>query len=222
MKQAQVAEPPSSLRYPLMAGPATIPAGREARTTSRGDNGYSDIIFRRASWSGSAFSPNRPKSRKPRTWIENAGHEVYLPLCRDHRRLQPLFKRYLFVRIDQQWHDIMTLPGVSQVLMAGERPAILRLTMRERRKRKPRPTRIITGDEVIEAIKQQAGPDGVIELNRPADARWVREPFDRGQILRVRDVWHVLHGRDLTFQGMRAQDRVRVMLTWFGQSSIST
>jgi hypothetical protein len=36
--------------------------------------------------------------------------------------------------------------------------------------------------------------------------------------LRVKDLWHVLHGRDLTFQGMRGIDRVRVMLAWFGQA----
>jgi hypothetical protein len=130
--------------------------------------------------------------------------------------VRPLFPRYLFVELTDRWPELESLPGVSHLLRDGDKPAALRVLIpgRKRRDRPPTPTRVISGDEVIARIKSMAGPDGIIVP--PRESRYMREPFERGQILRVRDVWHVLHGRDLTFAGMRSSARVLVMLSWFG------
>jgi Transcription termination factor nusG len=154
---------------------------------------------------------------KAKRWIEDRGHEVYLPLVRERRgAIRPLFPRYLFVVLDERWPELESLPGVAHVLRDGERPARLRLVIpgRKRRNKPALPSRVINGDDVIMRIKSMAGPDGIIVP--PRESRYVREPFERGQILRVRDIWHVLHGRDLTFVGMRSSARVLVMLSWFG------
>ena len=156
---------------------------------------------------------------KARTWIASKGIETYLPLVRERGTIKPLFPRYLFSRICETWRVMLSLPGVSAVLMNGEEPATLRVyDRRQQRRRKPATTRIITGDAVIERIRHMESPDGFVQL--PASSRFFKEPFDRGQVLRVKDVWHVLHGRDLLFQGMRATDRVQVMLTWFGRKQV--
>jgi Transcription termination factor nusG len=154
---------------------------------------------------------------KAQRWIKDREHEVYLPLVRERRGvIRPLFPRYLFVVLTDRWPELESLPGVSHLLRDGDKPAALRVLIpgRKRRDRPPTPTRVISGDEVIARIKSMAGPDGIIVP--PRESRYMREPFERGQILRVRDVWHVLHGRDLTFVGMRSSARVLVMLSWFG------
>jgi hypothetical protein len=80
---------------------------------------------------------------------------------------------------------------VSGVLMADECPAAV-------------------GDEIINDLKDKEGVDGLIRLPK-------REPWARRARLRVRDPWHILAGHDLLFAGMRGNDRVRVMLSWFGR-----
>jgi hypothetical protein len=51
-------------------------------------------------------------------FLEQAGYEVYLPLVRWRTsrtratRVSALFPGYLFTRIELQWRDIRTLPGV--------------------------------------------------------------------------------------------------------------
>ena len=157
------------------------------------------------------------EEHKAKRWIENRDFQVYLPLVRERRgMLRPLFPRYLFVELNDRWPQLESLPGVSHLLRDGEKPALLRIVIpgRQRRNKPPLPSRVVTGNDVIERIKAMAGPDGVIVP--PREARYMREPFERGQTLRVRDIWHVLHGRDLTFVGMRSSARVLVMLSWFG------
>jgi transcription antitermination factor NusG len=61
--------------------------------------------------------------------LEQAGYEVYLPLVRWRtsrtratgcRRYSP---GYIFVRVEQLWRDIRTLPGVIKPVMSGDEPA---------------------------------------------------------------------------------------------------
>lgn len=158
---------------------------------------------------------------KAKRWIEDRRHEVYLPMVREQRgAVRPLFPRYLFVVLNDRWPELESLPGVSHLLRDGEKPAMLRVVIpgRQRRGKPPTPSRVVTGAEVIERIKAMAGPDGIIVP--PREARYMREPFERGTVLRVKDIWHVLHGRDLTFVGMRSSARVLVMLSWFGANQI--
>jgi hypothetical protein len=41
--------------------------------------------------------------------------------------------------------------------------------------------------------------------------------FNRGDALKVKDLWHLLAGRDLIFAGMNGRQRVRVLLNWMGR-----
>jgi hypothetical protein len=93
---------------------------------------------------------------KAKRWIQDRRHEVYLPLVRERRgAIRPLFPRYLFVVLDERWPELESLPGVSHLLRDGDKPAALRLVLpgRKRRDRPPLPTRVISGDAVIERIK---------------------------------------------------------------------
>ncbi len=152
-------------------------------------------------------------------WIRNDEHECYCPMARDPYRPQfvrPLFNRYIFVVIDERWRDVLLLPGVHQMLMTGEHPSVLRIVYRQGRKRR---LHVISGSEVISHIKSQEGRDGVILL--PRQTPLLRgEPFERGQVLHVKDRWHALSGRDLLFAGMKGRDRVQVMLSWFGTERV--
>jgi transcriptional antiterminator RfaH len=62
-------------------------------------------------------------------FLEHAGYEVYLPLVRWRtsrtraKRVSALFPGYLFTRIELQWRDIRTLPGVIKPVMCGDEPA---------------------------------------------------------------------------------------------------
>lgn len=152
---------------------------------------------------------------RARSWLQYHDHEVYLPLVREHARVRPLFGPYLFVLLTEQWGGISTLPGVAGLLMDGEHPARLHMSVVKRR-RGQIAHKTLDGDQVIARLRQQEGPDGVIMP--PREERYAKEPYDRGQIVRVRDPWHPLHGHDLTFVGMRSSDRVLVMLSWFGRS----
>ncbi len=158
------------------------------------------------------------EEQKALNWIKATGHTAYLPMAREPWRpavVRPLFNRYLFLQISERWWAVLSLPGVSGMLMTGQQPAVLRLTQRTRRGKLV----ITSGEEVIAHIKSQEGPDGIITLPRKANII-NGEPFERGQVLRVRDHWHVLHGQDLRFAGMRSSQRVQVMLRWFGHEQI--
>jgi transcriptional antiterminator RfaH len=70
------------------------------------------------------------------TNLRNQGYECYLPKMRIERvrrsvasvGLEPMFPRYLFIRLEtgdhaKSWSPIRSTPGVSQLVRFGDRPA---------------------------------------------------------------------------------------------------
>lgn len=92
--------------------------------------------------------------------LRRQGFVVYLPRflrSRRHARktemvARPLFPRYLFVSLDlarDRWRSIQGTFGVSNLVLAGDRPA-------------PVP------DEVVELIRSREGENGMVTLGLPA------------------------------------------------------
>ena len=68
---------------------------------------------------------------KAEFFLQLFGYETYLPKVRwrtgrgrtRSRRVSALFPGYIFVRVEQLWRDIRTLPGVIRPVMSGDEPA---------------------------------------------------------------------------------------------------
>jgi transcriptional antiterminator RfaH len=91
--------------------------------------------------------------------LDRQGYEVYLPMLRVRRKrrgkfvhvVEPMFPRYLFVRLDQKydnWSPIRSTYGVSGIVYFGSIPARV-------------------SDELIGALKQKADENGVQTLLEP-------------------------------------------------------
>lgn len=109
--------------------------------------------------------------RTARENLENQLFEVYLPMIITEAKAtgnrskaglvaQPLFKTYLFVRIDptvKTWRRIFSTRGVRSVFMAGERP-------------------LIVPDKVIELIqsREENGFIKIADVDGDDDRRWQR------------------------------------------------
>lgn len=104
--------------------------------------------------------------------LERQGYEIYMPRYLKKRRharkvdtvRAPLFPRYLFVAIDtaiQQWRNIYSTVGVSNLVCIGDAPAC-----------------VAAG--VIEQLKKREDDAGNIRMER-------RMPFKPGAAVRVLD-----------------------------------
>jgi transcriptional antiterminator RfaH len=124
-----------------------------------------------------------------------AGYVTYLPrlraCCRSRGRrivtTPALFPGYCFVLIELQWHTARWSPGVARIVLDGTAPA-----------RVP--------DAVIAEIRSRER-GGLVDLPRPPKFR----PGDR-----VRIVHGALQGQLGLFAGMKARQRVEVLLAILG------
>jgi transcriptional antiterminator RfaH len=129
------------------------------------------------------------------------GFEVYLPRLRV-KRITParktsvqapaLFPGYAFVLIELQWHAARWSPGVTRLVLDGDRPAKV-------------------PDKVISDLKSRER-NGLVEL--PADPG-----FRRGD--RVRIVRGVFSGQLALYEGQRPRDRVAVLLQLLGRVELA-
>jgi transcriptional antiterminator RfaH len=126
------------------------------------------------------------------------GFEVYLPRIRLKRvtRRTPttaaLFPGYCFVAIELQWHAARWSPGITRLVLDGDRPAKV-------------------PDKVIAELKgRERG--GLVEL--PADPG-----FRRGD--RVRIVRGPLLGLEGLIEGLRPQQRVEILLAALGRVELA-
>src|SRR6516225_7579580 len=102
--------------------------------------------------------------------LERQGFDVWYPRVEEVRRYRdklikvpaPLFRCYVFVRVELQWHDIRRTDGVTQVVFKGDAPARL-------------------DDAIVDALKARTGPDGLIHLPKPR-----RPSLRRGDRVRIR------------------------------------
>jgi len=137
------------------------------------------------------------KPRRERAALDNLerqGYRAYLPLARVHRRergrlaarVEPLFPRYLFLRLsdrDEDWGPIRSTIGVSALVRFGATPARL-------------------PDAFVEALRAREDAGGVQELP------W-RE-IAAGE--RVRIVDGALAGLEAVFHARTGAERVVVLL----------
>jgi transcriptional antiterminator RfaH len=137
------------------------------------------------------------KPRRERVALDNLerqGYRAYLPLARVYRRergrvaarIEPLFPRYLFLRLsdrDEDWGPIRSTIGVSALVRFGATPARL-------------------PDAFVETLRAREGEDGVQDL--PWRELAVGE--------RVRIVDGALAGLEAVFQARTGAERVVVLL----------
>jgi transcriptional antiterminator RfaH len=125
-------------------------------------------------------------------------YETYLPRVRAQRMTAtrkpvemaaPLFPGYLFIRIVAgQWWDARWSVGISRIILDGERPAVVL-------------------DGVIDGIRARE-VNGLIQLAPPPPE------FSPGDRLRIID--GVLAGQLAVFEGMKARERIEVLLVLLG------
>jgi transcriptional antiterminator RfaH len=145
-------------------------------------------------WSAAQLEPNR--TRLALHLLDLHGYKTYCPRIRERRisrgrvveAPRELFVGYCFVLIIAgRWWDARWCPGVTRIVLAGERPA-----------RVP--------DAVIDEIRSRER-DGLIELPRPPGLR----PGDR-----VRITAGAFCGHLALYQGQTAHARVAVLLRLLG------
>jgi transcriptional antiterminator RfaH len=146
------------------------------------------------SWIVARTEPLREQTA--RRFLELAGFSVYLPRIRERHakggrrieRLKPLFPSYCFVALQNgRWWDARWCVGVAAVIMSGSEPARL-------------------SDLVVDEIRgRERG--GAVELPR-------REKFKPGD--RVRVLAGPLQGQLGLYAGMRAHERVMILLALLG------
>src|SRR5258706_8012290 len=144
-------------------------------------------------WSVAITKPNN--ENRAEVNLARQGYLTYLPkyLSKIGKEIKVkiLFPRYIFVRIENQWHRINSTFGVSRILLNNEsRPAI-------------------DPDKIIDNLKLKEDNKGLISLPDPPK-------FRQGEKVRV--VNHSLSGYIGIYQGMRGCDRARILLEMLGQS----
>jgi transcriptional antiterminator RfaH len=144
-------------------------------------------------WAAAQLKPNR--ERVALHFLALAGFETYLPRLREHRvrggrRVEtspPLFPGYAFLVIRLQWVNACYLPGVSRLVLHGERPA-----------RVP--------DRIIDELRSRER-NGLIELPKPRG-------LHVGDRVRVRQ--GPFTGHLALYAGQAAHERVAVLLSLLG------
>ena len=147
-----------------------------------------------AFWCAAQFHSQR--ERLAVHFLTQAGFTIWLPRigerCTIHGRrqyvLRPLFPGYLFLAIELQWHAARTAPGVTRLVMDGERPA-----------RVP--------DRVIAELKERE-VNGVVRLSEPSPRL---RPGGR-----IRVTGGPFCGHLGLVAGMAPRDRVIILLSLLG------
>jgi transcriptional antiterminator RfaH len=121
------------------------------------------------------------------------GFETYLPKYLSQvgkeKKVKVLFPRYIFVRIELQWSMINGTRGVTRLIMNESTPAAV-------------------PDKIIENLMKRQDSKGLICL--PEKSR-----FTQGEKVRV--VNKTMEGYIAIYDGMRPNERARVLLELLGQ-----
>lgn len=125
--------------------------------------------------------------------LKRQNFETYLPkyltMIGKEIKVKVLFPRYIFVRVELQWHSINGTRGVTRLIMNETKPAQI-------------------SDKIISGLKSREDSKGLITL--PSQPK-----FSPGQTVRV------VNGSFLDYlaiyDGMRPNERVRVLIQMLGQ-----
>lgn len=123
--------------------------------------------------------------------LQRQGFVCYLPCMREAKNVVPVFPRYLFVFIMEQWQAILHTFGISNVLRNGEQPAAL-------------------GADFIESLKMRER-NGLIVFDKKPKWR---------QGARVRVQYGHLAGRTGIYVSMGPRQRVIVLLDALGRVDV--
>jgi transcriptional antiterminator RfaH len=156
-----------------------------------------------------------PSSRKNKIWyllvskpqqeryakenLDRQGYDVYLPIIEVNRRRrgryqkmqEPMFPRYLFIRLDQDtdnWAPIRSTYGVSGIVYFGGIPASV-------------------GNELIESLKCNDNEQGIHEIPEPE-----LKPGDN-----VRIIDGVMAGYEGIYHVKSGKERVSILLEYTGK-----
>jgi transcriptional antiterminator RfaH len=126
--------------------------------------------------------------------LERQGYTSYLPkyisMVGKSSKIKILFPRYLFVQIEGQWHSINSTFGISRIILGHDS------------------TPAVVPNRIIDDLKMREDSKGFVSLPQPPK-------FAHGE--RVRVVKGALEGYTGLFDGMRPNDRVRVLIEMLGQ-----
>lgn len=126
--------------------------------------------------------------------LQRQGFDYYYPRFKSQKRpsdspvIRPLFPRYLFVHIEDQWRSITGTRGISYVLLGEEGP-------------------LTVSDAIIKGIKgREVG--GLYQLIPPPR-------FQPGDV--VKSTEGPLLGLPLIYEGMAGHERCKVLTELLGQ-----
>lgn len=108
-------------------------------------------------------------------------------------RIAPLFPRYIFVEVDKSWRFLLSTFGLIGVVMKGEAPAIVQST-------------------TIDNLQARQNDEGLVQLPTKQEVEFVH-----GQ--KVTIVHGHLQGYHGLYQGMKSEDRIRVLLDYLGKQT---
>jgi len=139
------------------------------------------------------------KEQVARENLERQGYEVYLPMARIRRRrlgkgttrIEPLFPRYLFIKLDTQtdnWAPIRSTVGVGNLVKFGMYPSIV-------------------PEALVELLYARCDEDGIEDI-APGE-------FRTGESVRVME--GPMMGLEGVFLAKTSNDRVLVLLDIVGK-----
>lgn len=124
---------------------------------------------------------------------ERQGAKIFLPYCRNLKKVEPLFPGYFFMRWEERWYFLKGTFGVMGVIMRGEEPETI-------------------GNRWILDIKQRMDRDGFVQVDRMFK-------FDTDAQVRIKaGPWMNAIGKVV---GYTAQHRVMILLQILGQQVVS-
>lgn len=129
------------------------------------------------------------------TNLEWQGYQYYYPRIKQAKpgktpHIEPLFRRYLFICITDQWYPVRSTRGMSHVLMNEGGPRYV-------------------ADGIITELRAREGDDGYIQLVAPAKYR-------AGDKVRLQG--GPFAGQLGLYEGMAPHDRCRVLLNMLGSA----
>lgn len=127
------------------------------------------------------------------TNLRQQGYQSYCPRFKQIRLdktvlIRPLFPRYLFTYILDQWYSIRGTYGVSYLLMGEDGP-------------------VMVAPAIIDEIKSRE-EHGYVVLHQ-------KEKFKTGAMVKATD--GPLVGKLLIYEGMTTRDRVKVLISMLGR-----
>lgn len=136
------------------------------------------------------------------THLDRQGYQTYLPLISERRFIrgrwrrivEPMFSRYLFIRLDasrDNWAPIRSTVGVSGLVRFGTSPARVPISL-------------------VRELQSRAESDGVF---RPRDHQWVK-----GE--RVQIVDGPLAGYEAAYEARTGAERVKVLMDVVGHYTV--